>query len=80
MAWIDLPDDEASAELSRLTKRYRDEGRPTPAVIGIMKPSPKTMRAVAQMNSAVTFGGSVLGPKREEMIATGTSSINDCFY
>jgi hypothetical protein len=80
MAWIPLPDDEESKELARLTKRYRDQDRATPSVIGIMKPSPQTMRAVVQMNSAVTFGGSVLGRRREELIASSVSAYNDCFY
>ena len=80
MAWIPLPDDDGTPELSRMTKQYRDAGRPTPSVIGIMKPSPKTLRAVLQMNNAVTFGGSTLGARREELIATCVSGINDCFY
>ena len=80
MPWIDLPDDEASPELSRLTKPYRDEGRPTPGIAAILKPSPKALRAVMQMNRAVTFGGSSLGRHREELVATATSAWNDCFY
>lgn len=80
MAWIPLPDDEATAELSRMTKQYRDSGRGTPAVVGIMKQSPKTLRAVLQMNNATTFGGSSLGRASEELIATTTSALNGCFY
>ncbi len=51
-----------------------------PAVVAVMKPSPRTLRAVLQMNSAVTFGGSVLGRRDEELIATAVSALNDCFY
>ena len=80
MSWIDLPDDEATPELARITKKYRTESRPTPAIMAIMKKAPKTFRAVAQMNGAVTFGGSSLGRKREEMISTAVSALNDCFY
>ena len=80
MSWIDLPDDDANAELRRLTKPYRDEGRPTPAVIAAMKHNPRAMRGVLQMNLAVTFGGSILGQYREELIATTTSALNNCFY
>jgi hypothetical protein len=80
MAWIELPEDEETPELSRATKRYRDEGRPVPAVVGIMKPRPKTLRGVMQMNYAVTFGGSSLGRGREELIASAVSAWNDCFY
>ncbi len=80
MAWIELPDDDATPELSRLTKRYRAEGRPVPRVVAVMKPSPKALRAVLQMNAAVTFGGSSLGRRREELVATAVSALNDCFY
>ena len=80
MAWITLPDDEATPQLSRLTAPYRKEGRPTPSVIAVMKPAHRTMRAVLQMNSAVTFGGSQLGRACEELIATTVSALNECFY
>jgi hypothetical protein len=45
-----------------------------------MKHSPKALRAVLQMNAAVTFGGSTLGHRKEELISTTVSAINDCFY
>ncbi len=80
MAWIELPGDEDSPELARQTRPYRREGRPVPAVIAVMKPNPKALRGVVQMNSAVTFGGSVLGRRTEELIATSVSALNDCFY
>jgi hypothetical protein len=80
MAWIVLPDDEATPQLSRLTAPYRSEGRPTPSVIAVMKPSHRTMRAVLALNNAVTFGGSRLGRGTEELIATTVSALNECFY
>jgi hypothetical protein len=80
MSWFDLPDDTATPELERLTRRYRNEQRPTPSVIAAMKPAPRTLRAVIQMNNAVTFGGSSLGPRREELLSTAVSALNDCFY
>jgi len=80
MSWIHLPADDANPTLTRLTKPYRDQGRPTPAVVAAMKPNPAAMRAVLQMNAAVTFGGSTLGQYREELIATTTSALNQCFY
>ena len=80
MPFIELPDDEATPELRRLTKPYRDAGRAVPSVVAIMKQSGKALRGVMQMNHAVTFGGSCLGRKREELIATTTSALNDCFY
>jgi len=80
MAWIDLPDDDATPALERLTRTYRKQNRPVPSVVAIMKPNPAAMRGVLAMNSGVTFGGSSLGRRREELIATATSALNDCFY
>ena len=68
-SWIDEPDDQATDKLSRITKHWRDQGRRTPSVIGVMKISPNTLVGVNRMNQAVTFGGSVLGRRREELIA-----------
>jgi len=80
VSWIELPGDEDTPALARLTKRYRDQGRPVPAVVAALKPNPANLRAVVQMNMAVSFGGSTLGRRREELIATAVSALNDCFY
>lgn len=80
MPWIHLPEDDDTAELERTTRPYRAGGRALPGVLAVMKPSPKALRAVMQLNNAVTFGGSRLGRAREELIATSTSALNDCFY
>lgn len=80
MPWIELPDDEATSELSRCTQKWRDRGVQLPGIVAILKPSPKALRGVMQMNSAVTFGGSELGRRREELISAATSALNDCFY
>ena len=32
------------------------------------------------LSKAVTFGGSSLGRRREELISTAVSALNDCFY
>ena len=80
MAWIELPGDEDNPELERLTRSYRQQGRPTPAVVAVMKQSPRSLRAVLQMNFTLSFGGSTLGRRREELIAASVSALNDCFY
>jgi len=79
-SWIDEPDDDATPDVRRATKVYRRQGRRTPSVIGVMKCAPATLTAVRRMNQAVTFGGSSLGRVREELVATTTSALNDCFY
>jgi alkylhydroperoxidase family enzyme len=78
MAWIELPGDDATPELTRTLRQFG--GRRVPSIVAIMKPAPQTLRAVLKMNQAVTFGGSSLGRRREELIATAVSALNDCFY
>lgn len=45
-----------------------------------MKPNPAALRAVLKMNQAVTFGGSSLGRRHEELIATAVLALKECFY
>ena len=80
MPWIDIPADDASPEVARAVKPWSRRGVPTPGVIAPMKHAPRTLRGVMQMNNAVTFGGSSLGRRTEELIATSVSAVNDCFY
>lgn len=78
--WIDLPGDTSTPQLERITRRWRDEGRGVPGIMAALKPSPDALKGVMRMNYAVTFGGSDLGRRREELIAASTSALNDCFY
>lgn len=78
--WIALPGDQDSPELERATRRYRKEERPVPTVVAAMKPSAKALSNVLRMNYAVSFGGSSLGRRREELIAASVSALNECFY
>jgi hypothetical protein len=80
VAWIDLPGDEETPELARLTKPYKAKGRAVPSVVAVMKPSPNTLKTVLRMNYAVSFGGSSLGHRREELTSVAVSAISDCFY
>ncbi len=79
VSWLKLPGDTETPELERITKSYREKGK-VPSIVAAMKSSPKTLKAVLRMNSAVTFGGSCLGRRREEMVATTVSALNHCFY
>ncbi len=80
MAWIDLPGDDETRELAKVTRAWTRDGGTVPHVIAVMKPSPKALRTVLRMNDAVTFGGSSLGRETEELIATAVSAANECFY
>ena len=58
----------------------REEDVNLPEVIKVMSIQPKAMEAVQQLNTAVTFGGSVLTRVQEEAIATVASATNHCRY
>ena len=41
---------------------------------------PEAVQRIKEMSFTVTFGGSTLGRRKEELIATVVSRINDCDY
>ncbi len=49
-------------------------------VINVMSISPVTMKAVNEMNNAITFGSSALTRTQEEAIATAVSAHNECRF
>jgi hypothetical protein len=79
-AWIDEPGDEDSPELERATRVWRQRRAPVPGIMAVLKQAPAALATVNRMTNAVSFGGSTLGRVREELIATCTSALNDCFY
>jgi AhpD family alkylhydroperoxidase len=80
MSWLTLPGDEATPELARLTAPWRERGQQVPPVIQVLKARPATLRAVVDLNYALTFGASSLGRRGEELIAVWVSALNDCFF
>src|SRR6187402_1895709 len=80
MSWLTVPDDAATAELERLTEPWRKRGERVPPVIGVLKRRPHAFEAVLGLNYALAFGASSLGRRREELIATCVSALNDCFF
>ena len=49
-------------------------------VINVMSINPKAMKAVNDMNNAITFGASALSRTQEEAIATAVSVQNECRF
>lgn len=49
-------------------------------VINVMSINPAAMKAVNDMNNAVTFGASALTRTQEEAIATAVSVQNECRF
>jgi uncharacterized peroxidase-related enzyme len=80
MSWLTLPDDQATPELARLTAPWRERGQQVPPVIAVLKARPAALRAVLDLNYALTFGASSLGRRAEELIAVWVSALNGCFF
>ncbi|MCY4651997.1 MAG: carboxymuconolactone decarboxylase family protein [Dehalococcoidia bacterium] len=49
-------------------------------VINVMSINPKAMKAVNDLNNAITFGSSALSRTQEEAIATAVSVQNECRF
>jgi len=80
MSWLTVPDDTATPELERLTEPWRRRTEQVPPVMAVLKRSPRAFEAVLGLNYALAFGASSLGRRREELIATWVSALNDCFF
>jgi alkylhydroperoxidase family enzyme len=49
-------------------------------VINVMSINPAAMKAVNDLNNAITFGASALTRTQEEAIATAVSAQNECRF
>ena len=49
-------------------------------VINVMSINPTAMKAVNDLNNAITFGASALTRTQEEAIATAVSAQNECRF
>lgn len=72
---------DAVGDLKRLFDHmFENYGGRIPPVMRCMSLSPETVAAVQGTGQAISFGGSTLGRKREESIATYVSTLNHCHY
>ena len=60
--------------------READEPLHSANVINVMSINPSTMKAVNDLNNAITFGSSALTRAQEEAIATAVSVQNECRF
>ena len=60
--------------------READERLHWANVINVMSINPAAMKAVNDMNNAITFGASALTRTQEEAIATAVSVQNECRF
>lgn len=83
--WIDhVPEDAAEGTVKEIYERSRVRGRGrveiVPDIVKSTTLRPEATRLRVELSHAVTFGGSQLGRRREEMIATLISALNLCPY
>ena len=60
--------------------READEPLHSANVINVMSVNPSAMKAVNDLNNAITFGSSALTRTQEEAIATAVSVQNQCRF
>ena len=60
--------------------READEPLHSANVINVMSIKPSAMKAVNDLNNAITFGSSALTRAQEEAIATAVSVQNECRF
>ncbi len=81
MAWIKTIDEsEATGELKVHYDRARKTRGFVPNIQKINSLKPELLSRYYHFSRAVTFGGSSLGRKREEMIAVTVSALIKCKY
>jgi alkylhydroperoxidase family enzyme len=87
MSWISERDlnPEAVEEEARLMaeqkpERVRAGGGRLPPIMSVVSLNPRALKGVRDMNSAITFGASVLTRVQEEAIATTVAQTNSYRY
>lgn len=77
----EIEPDQATGRLKEIYEDMLVEwGGRIPAVLQVLSLRPETLDSVRKQNRVIAFGGSTLGRRWEEMIATVVSSRNGCYY
>ena len=83
MSWIEeISDSEATGDVrSAYAKSMKFSGQlKAPPIIKVFSLRPDLLKARVGFASAMTFGGSGLGRRAEELIATSISGLLSCKY
>ena len=77
-----VDDDHATGKLGTLYKRIRKgmKEKRTPAIFQAFSLKPELLKALIPTAVRVTFGGSSLGRRWEEMLSVAVSTWNRCRY
>ena len=77
-----VDDDHATGKLGHIYKRIRKgiKAKRTPMIFQAFSTKPALLQALIPMAVQVTFGGSSLGRRWEEMLSVAVSAWNHCKY
>ncbi len=77
----EIDHENAKGKLKSIYVKMMDQrsGR-LPSIFTVLSSSPAALEAVKKLSEVVTFGGSTLGRRIEEIIATYISRLNGCHY
>ena len=81
MVWIKtVQPEEATGELAEVYDELVAPGRPIGNVVRAYSLKPALLHAARKFSHVVTFGGSSLGRRKEELIATVVAAKLRCTY
>ena len=80
MVWIDTLDEAQDPIVREIAEYRRGTHGYFPNVLQAMTIKPETLRRLLQFQDTMTFGGSSLGRRREELISFRVSALNRCEY
>ncbi|MFQ5691503.1 MAG: peroxidase [Nitrospinota bacterium] len=81
IAWIKtVEESEASEEVKAIYDQVRRRWGYLANIVKVHSIKPELMRAYQDFSHKVTFGGTSLGRKREEMVAVLVSALLKCRY
>ncbi len=77
-----IDDDQATGKLKEVYEKYKKARKlkRTTSIVQAFSMKPGVLQAVLQLTDQVTFGGSTLGRRWEEMLSTAVSTWNHCHY
>ena len=83
MAYLPTIDaDQATGKLKEIYEEFKKKRKlkqPSP-ILQAFSMQPGVLQAVVHLTDQITFGGSTLGRRWEEMLSTAVSKWNNCHY
>ncbi|MDP3768571.1 MAG: carboxymuconolactone decarboxylase family protein [Dehalococcoidia bacterium] len=81
MSWIrEIGYEESSGALREVYDRALNRFNRVPGILKVMSLRPHALKARMEFAQAVTFGGSGLGRRKEELISVSISGLLGCKY